>query len=230
MNIAIHGIGQTTPDYYLTWGLSSVLNVPSSEVQGFYYDDVLDKDQMDVWETWLHGVLSKWYSPRLKAIVPDPMDYLDDILVFFLCPDARDMIEYKLNSMLRGPKRIRLFAYSLGSMVAYWYLLRYPEIAKKVELVTIASPMGSPVLAGLVRYWMGRVCEEPMERPAVVSWKNLYSTADPLSGVLYSYGVETTDEIMIPFQSKVLHTDVAGYLAAYGKSLPVALRSPVVKR
>lgn len=222
MNICLHGIGKPEPFFFLKWGVPELMGVPASQVTGFYYDDILDREQMSLWETALHAMLSTWYGRKLKSLVPDPLDYLDDILVFFLSEDARHMIEYRLYAAVAKYKKVRLIGYSLGSIVAYWFLLRFPKLAGKVELVTLASPMGSSVLCNLVHSWLDRVTEAALVRPAVSGWRNVSSAMDPLSGTLWHYGCQPNDEAKIPFGKGVVHTDVPGYLKGYAQQFEAA--------
>lgn len=226
MNICMHGIGQSDETFYKEWMLPQLLGVPDGQVTGFYYDDLLDKSRMGLWESGAHLLLSAWGAKRLNALVSVPKDYLDDVLTFFLCEDVRDMIEYRLYAAIKKHSRVRLFAYSLGSIVAYWFLLRYPELAEKVELVTLGCPMGSPVLRGMVRYWLKRITEKPLLRPEVLSWCNVYSVLDPLSGNIWTYGCHASEQVEIPFFGQVAHTNTYGYIDFYGRWLRESSEGP----
>lgn len=215
MNIAVHGIGDGDADYYLSWQMPRILGVPPETVAGFYYEDLMQGSKLGMLGKVLLKALLAFYCPKLSGLFIDtPYSYLQDIFTFFLNADIRDMIEYRMSAILERHAKVRLFGHSLGSVVAYWYLIHHPEQARKVDLVTMGSPLGSPIVEGAVRFWLGRISTVPLVRPKVKSWHNIASELDPLSG-LVDYGCHLSDQIDLSFRNKTFHREVDEYLFAY---------------
>lgn len=219
MTITIHGIGDGRPDYVNDWKVAEILKLPAGLVKGFYYEDLLDADKLGYWIRTAATLLARFYAPRLQSLVKRPVDYLQDIFVFFLCADTRQAIHDRLHKEVREALvqygHVRLIGHSLGSIIAYWFLLENPGLARRVELVTLGSPLGSPTLEGLVKTYLDRITRPELGRPLVRDWYNVHSLLDPISGEIVRLGCRMEDQVGLGWASKTLHHEVDEYLRAY---------------
>lgn len=94
--------------------------------------------------------------------------------------------------------------YSLGSIAAYETLKIHPQDARNHILVTLGSPLGSPLLQSLMKRFLN---VPDFNRPNIPAWFNLYSPLDILSGRIDGLGCHPQDQ----FRITVLH-DMRAYL------------------
>ena len=215
VTVTIHGIGNSGPDYNAKWKVSETLGIPAKDVKAFYYEDVMDKDGISIVAKLAASAAARYYAPQLAGIIDSPVDYLEDIFVFFLSPAARKKIDAQLRWALQPYDDIRILGHSLGSIIAYWFLLNNPDLAIRTELVTLGSPLGSRLLSSLVKFWLKRISKTELARPVVRRWVNISSVLDPLSGFIFGLGCDKKDQEQIPFAKKVLHHEVDKYIQAY---------------
>lgn len=216
-NVAVHGIGDALPDYWQGWRIPETLRVLAESVSGFWYEDIMERDGLNVLTRLTAKAMAFYYAPRLGQLgLEKPIDYLSDIFVFFLSEGARKAIEQRLVELLaRERGEVRFLCHSLGSIILYWFCMRNPALASRIHLVTMGSPLGSQALAWLVKRRLRGLLKRPLVRPNVLSWVNVHSEMDPLSGAIAGMGCD--QQYGIPWAELVRHRQVDRYLTAYAK-------------
>ena len=201
--ILIHGIGNPKTG----WSNIASLNEPNITFIEFRYEDIFDNQ-------WKRRFLSKLLSgaaafavfyfgtPRLATVSSQVMrqleDTIGDIFSYFLNRQVRQAIQTRLATLLKRFPSAILMAHSLGSIVAYETLHNHKTISNQVTLITMGSPLGSPVLATIVK----KMLSVPVKnRPSVAGWFNFYSPLDLLSGVIKNLGCRREDQ----YELKTLH-------------------------
>ena len=83
-------------------------------------------------------------------------------------------VHTRLHEHLHGTKPNIVIAHSLGSVIAYNYLIQHPEL-KIQALITLGSPLAFRIIQCHL--------QQPIQRPAALygDWINFYSDADFLS-------------------------------------------------
>ena len=83
-------------------------------------------------------------------------------------------VHTRLHEHLHGTKPNVVIAHSLGSVIAYNYLIQHPEL-KIQTLITLGSPLAFRVIQCHL--------QQPIQRPTALygDWINFYSDADFLS-------------------------------------------------
>lgn len=214
--VTIHGIGSHTPDYNLRWNVAEALGVSADQVLSFYYEDILDRSTIGVWTQLAAQAGARWLGPKVEPHLSKPADALADVFAYFLSRKTRQRIDRQLLAMLQPKAQIRLIGHSLGSIVAYCFLRHYPDLAERTQLVSLGSPIGSPVVGALVRRWLPGLVEgtEPIR---VLDWVNVSSELDPLSGPI-GWPEDPVNRV-IPVWDGVRHQQVFGYLKFYAQHL-----------
>lgn len=226
INITIHGIGDSADETYAQgWHVAEILGVEPMYVMPFYYEDVMDQSKVGWAIKTAATIAAKIISARYPMVperlteagIGKPADYLADIFVFFLSGKARDAIEERLDIVLGafGGRPVRVFAHSLGSIIAYWYFNKHHSHVRHVELITMGSPLGSRLLHRLVKLRLRSLLRKPLARPSVNTWRNIYSVIDPLSGFIKGLYCYKDDQLRIDWKSGVRHSEVADYIRAY---------------
>lgn len=93
-----------------------------------------------------------------------------------------------------------VIGFSLGSVVAYETIKNFPDAGGKPVLITLGSPLGSPVLNKLVKRFLKA---HDHARPAVVQWFNLFSPDDFVSGRINGLGCRSRDQFKVKSQHKM---------------------------
>ncbi len=208
--ILIHGIGENDPGWSDALNADQILGVAPDRIVEFHYDDLMA-------HTWLSRLLvraAKMFIPVPAAVkaISSLQDYVNDILMYFVVPGVRAKILKRLSGVLREYPDAIVMGYSLGSIVAYETLKIHPQDARNHILVTLGSPLGSPLLQTLVK----RFLKVPdFTRPNVPAWFNLYSPLDVLSGRIDGLGCHPQDQ----FRVKVFH-NMQTYLYHTKRLLP----------
>jgi hypothetical protein len=223
LNVCIHGVGTGAKgaNIFERWRVAQTLGVPPELVKGFYYEDILDGAQVNMFYKAGAKLFARYFAPKISAaLVEAPVDILEDIFLFFFSAQVRDQIEARLKNLLGDQRRVRLLAHSLGSLIAYWFCVKNAAWADRIELVTLGSQLGSPFLESIVKYWMarlfpGRVAR--LYRPRVISWHNIASNCDPLSGQISPDLCLPTCQYTIPISATVMHSDIAMQIDYYIK-------------
>ncbi|WP_291360693.1 alpha/beta hydrolase [Acinetobacter sp. UBA3025] len=85
-------------------------------------------------------------------------------------------VHQRIGQQLHGDKPCILMAHSLGSVIAYHYLLLHPELNVQ-RFITLGSPLAFQVIQSSLA--------QPVVRPAAIKgdWINFYSTDDYLTAI-----------------------------------------------
>lgn len=100
--------------------------------------------------------------------------FLMEAYLYLSNPHFIHTVHTRLHEHLHGTKPNIVIAHSLGSVIAYNYLIQHPEL-KIQALITLGSPLAFRVIQCHL--------QQPIQRPAALygDWINFYSDADFLS-------------------------------------------------
>ena len=122
--LTAHGIGNASKGYVAKWQVAGALDIPPERVVEMLYEDLMEASPITVIAKTASQAAATAYASSLpSAFVNIGVDYLADIFVFFLCPEARQSIEARiklhLDGLLPKAKFVRLLGHSMGSIVFY---------------------------------------------------------------------------------------------------------------
>ena len=100
--------------------------------------------------------------------------FLMEAYLYLSNPHFIHTVHTRLHEHLHGTKPNIVIAHSLGSVIAYNYLIQHPEL-KIQALITLGSPLSFRAIQCHL--------QQPIQRPAALygDWINFYSDADFLS-------------------------------------------------
>ena len=196
--ILIHGIGNNNPGWSHAIKAHQVLQVEKARIIEFNYEDLMEHNWVNQLRVTAARLAASYYATPAAGLAANTVqDYIDDILMYFVVPAVRKKILNRLATLLEQHPDAILIGFSLGSVVAYETLKNHSH--PQAALMTLGSPLGSPVLSRLVR----RFLKVPdFTRPLVTHWFNLYSALDPISGRINKLGCRRRDQ----YKVKALHS------------------------
>ena len=100
--------------------------------------------------------------------------FLIETYLYLDNPDFMRAVHERIAHQMHGTKPCIIIAHSLGSVIAYNYLLQHPELNVQ-RFITLGSPLAFRVIQSHL--------PQPIVRPAAISgdWINFYSTDDFLT-------------------------------------------------
>ena len=123
------------------------------------------------------------YFPRLHASLLQK--FLQETYLYLANPEFMQEVHLRIRHQLYSSKPQIVVAHSLGTVIAYNYLIEYPELNIK-RFITLGSPLAFRVIQAHL--------QQPIIRPAAISgdWINFYSpddflTAFPLTKILLTF-------------------------------------------
>lgn len=146
------------------------------------------------------------YFPSLHASFLHK--FLLETYLYLANPTFMQEVHRCIHHQLHSSKPQILVAHSLGSVIAYNYLLQHPELNIQ-RFITLGSPLAFRVIQAHL--------PQPMIRPAAISgdWINFYShddflTAFPLSAASFNFQPAIINQEIRTFVQRP--HDIAGYL------------------
>jgi len=146
------------------------------------------------------------YFPSLHASFLHK--FLLETYLYLANPTFMQEVHRRIHHQLHSSKPQILVAHSLGSVIAYNYLLQHPELNIQ-RFITLGSPLAFRVIQAHL--------PQPMIRPAAISgdWINFYShddflTAFPLSAASFNFQPAIINQEIRTFVQRP--HDIAGYL------------------
>ncbi|WP_374662995.1 alpha/beta hydrolase [Acinetobacter sp.] len=123
------------------------------------------------------------YFPKLHATLLHK--FLVETYLYLSNPHFMHEVHVRIHEQLHSTKPNVIVAHSLGSVIAYHFLLLHPELNVPC-FITLGSPLAFRVIQGHL--------PQPIQRPAVISgdWINFYShddflTAFPLQNAPFDF-------------------------------------------
>lgn len=146
------------------------------------------------------------YFPKLHATLLHK--FLVETYLYLSNPHFIQAVHTRLHEQLHQTKPTLLIAHSLGSVIAYHFLLLHPELNIQ-HFITLGSPLAFRVIQAHL--------PQPLQRPDAISgdWLNFYSHDDFLSAFPLSQAPFDFQPAIInqQIQTSIEHPhDIAGYL------------------